>query len=148
MRVVLIDHELYRVGLRLILDPVRDCEVVGEAGTALRAFEVVAHLAPDVVVIDPVLRGLRGTSAIQTLRRCAPRVRILVLTELGRLRDVADAVAEGASGYALKDEENDMILHALRQVHLGRLYLSPGLDLRRESDLDLVHASRIVRPSL
>jgi DNA-binding NarL/FixJ family response regulator len=143
----LIDHELYRVGLRLILEPVHDCEVIGESGAALRAFEVVAQLAPDVVVIDPVLRGLRGTGAIRTIRRCAPGVRILVLTELGRLRDVVDAIGEGASGYALKDEENDAILHALRQVHLGRLYLSPGLDLRRDPDLSLGHPPGFVRPS-
>jgi DNA-binding NarL/FixJ family response regulator len=133
----LIDHELYRLGLRLILEPIHECEVVGEASTALPAFEVVAQLAPDIVVIDPVLPGLRGTSAIRMIRRCAPGVRILVLTELGFPRDVARAMAAGASGYALKDEENDAILHALRQVHLGRLYLTPGLDPRHEPDLGL-----------
>jgi two-component system nitrate/nitrite response regulator NarL len=139
MKVVLVDHEIYRLGLRLILDPVPGCEVVGEACTALAALELIAQLGPDVVVIDPALRSVGGASAIRMIRRCSPGVRILVLTELGHERDVAAAMAEGATGYALKGEDNDAILRALRQVHRRRLYLTPGLGHRREPRLGFVH---------
>jgi DNA-binding NarL/FixJ family response regulator len=132
LRIVLLDHELYRVGLRRVLEAWPDCEVVGEAGTARAAFEVIGALCPDVVVIDTVLRGLRSASAIRKIQRCAPGVRVLVLTEHGRIRDVAVAMAAGASGYALKGDDIDEIRYAVHRVHLGRLYLSPALDSDRD----------------
>ena len=141
MRIVLLDHELYRLGLRRVLEAFPDCEVVGEAGTARDAFEVIAALCPDVVVVDTVLRGLRSASAIRKIQRCAPGVRVLVLTEHGSIRDVAVAMAAGAGGYALKGESIDEIRYAVHRVHLGRLYLSPALDSDRDPTFDHTRAT-------
>jgi DNA-binding NarL/FixJ family response regulator len=136
LRIVLLDHELYRLGLRRVLEAFSDCEVVGEAGTARAGFKLISTVGPDVVVIDPALRGLGSGNAIRKIRGCAPGVRVLVLTEHGRVRDVAMAIASGASGYALKGDSLDEILNAVHRVHLGRLYLSPGLDPGRDVSVD------------
>ncbi|HXU05863.1 MAG TPA: response regulator transcription factor [Polyangia bacterium] len=133
MRVVILDHKLFTMGLRLTLETFGDCEVVGEANTARAAFNVVRTLAPEVVVVDTVLRGLRTGNAIRKIRACAPGVRVLVLTEHGSIRDVAMAMAAGATGFALKGDSIDEILRAVQRVHLGRLYLSPSLDAGRET---------------
>ena len=139
MRVVLLDHELYRLGLRRMLETFGDCEVVGEASTPRAGLRLIAAFEPDVVVMDTVLRGLKSGSAIQKIRGCAPGARVLILTERGRVRDVATAMAAGASGYALKGDSIDEILRAVQRVHLGRLYLSPSLDSDRDVRPDWAH---------
>jgi len=139
MRVVLLDHELYRLGLRRMLETFGECEVVGEASTPRAALKLIAAFEPDVVVMDTALRGLKSGSAIQKIRGRAPGARVLILTEHGRVRDVATAMAAGASGYALKGGSIDEILRAVQRVHLGRLYLSPSLDSDRDVRPDWAH---------
>jgi DNA-binding NarL/FixJ family response regulator len=124
-----------------MLETFGDCEVVGEASTARAGLKLVAAFEPDVVVMDTVLRGFRSGSAIRKIRSCAPGARILVLTEHGRTRDVALAMAAGASGYAMKGDSIDEILRAVERVHLGRLYLSPSLDSDRDLNPDVAHAA-------
>ncbi len=141
MRVVLLDHELYRLGLRRMLETFADCEVVGEASTPRAALKLIAAFEPDVVVVDSALRGFRSGSAIRKIRASAPRARVLILTEHGRVRDVATAMSAGASGYALKGDSIDEILRAVQRVHLGRLYLSPSLDSDRDVTADYAHAA-------
>jgi DNA-binding NarL/FixJ family response regulator len=119
-----------------VLEAFSDGEVVGEASTARAGFKLISTVGPDVVVVDPALRGLRSGNAIRKIRGCAPGVRVLVLTEHGRTRDVALAIAAGASGYALKGDSLDEILNAVHRVHLGRLYLSPMLDADRDVSAD------------
>jgi len=139
MRVVLLDHELYRLGLRRMLETFGDCDVVGEASTARAALKLIDAFEPDIVVMDPILRGFRSASAIRKIRGCAPGARVLILTEHGRVRDVALAMSAGASGYALKGDSIDEILRAVQRVHLGRLYLSPALDSDRDVRPDWAH---------
>ncbi|HMF40204.1 MAG TPA: response regulator transcription factor [Polyangia bacterium] len=140
MRIVLLDHELYRLGLRLILERSSlDCEVLGEASTLRGAFEVMSAIEPSVVVMDTALPGLGAPSAIRKIRRWGAGVRVLVLTEHGRFPDVVAAMAAGASGYALKGDSNEEILAAIRRIAAGSLYLAPALDLRPE------HADRPAR---
>ena len=134
MQVVLLDHELYRLGLRLILEASSDCEVVAEASTMRDALTVVSALEPDVVVVDTTLLGLRAATAIRKLRHCRSSIRVLVLTEHGFPRDVVVAMTAGASGYALKGDDNREILAAIRRVGAGGLYLSPAIDLRPRID--------------
>jgi len=131
LRIVLIDHPVYRLGLRLLLQTRSGFDVVGEAGSAPEARRIVSSVAPDLVVVDAAVPGMRGRSAIRKIRRCAPGVRVLILTEHGRIEDVVAAMNGGASGYALKGDSNDEILHAFQRLRSGRLYLAPGLDLRR-----------------
>ena len=135
MTIVLIDHAFYRLGLRLMLKTHSGFEVVGEAGTGSEALRIVADVAPDLAVVDLRLPGLRGPSAIRKIRLCAPGVRVLVLTEHGRTEDVVAAVNAGASGYALKGDDNDEILQAFQQLRCGRGYLAPSLDLRRRMNI-------------
>lgn len=129
MRVLLLDHELFRLGLRLFLEAASDCDVVGEASTVRDALRIVGAAEPDVVVLDTALLGLRAVSAIRKIRHCRSDIRVLVLTEHGLPRDVVVAMTAGASGYALKGDDNREILAAIRRVSAGGLYLSPAIDL-------------------
>lgn len=130
MKIVLLDHELYRMGVRLILAATPGCEVVGEAGNERDALNVVDTAAPDIVIMDIVLPGLRGAEGVKAIRGRAGTPRILILTDDRSIASAADAMTAGAAGYALKGDSNAEICRAIKQVQAGRIYVAPALTSR------------------
>ena len=130
MKIVLLDHELYRMGLRLILTGLPGYEVVGEAGTERDALNVVDAAAPDVVIMDTVLPGLRGAEGVEAILGRAPGARILILTDDRSITGAAAAMTAGAAGYALKGDRIAEICRAIDQVRAGRIYVAPALTSR------------------
>jgi DNA-binding NarL/FixJ family response regulator len=74
-----------------------------------------------------------GVIATREIRRRAPRVRVLVLTVHDQTSDVLDALNAGASGYALKTDDTDTLIAALRVVCKGERYLAPAIAARLEA---------------
>ena len=74
------DHELFRRGLRMVLEDEPDIEVVGEAGDGRSAVEMAREHAPDVVVMDVRMPILSGIEATRQIKEEEPGTRILVLT--------------------------------------------------------------------
>jgi DNA-binding NarL/FixJ family response regulator len=124
-RIVLIDSQrILRQALRILLAAEDGFAVVGDAGQATEALELIGALKPDVVVTDLHLAEGSGVQIIEQIHARFPKVAILVLTAL-RAHDVAAAVKKaGALGYLLKDRGRGELLTALRRVAAGRWYRS------------------------
>jgi DNA-binding NarL/FixJ family response regulator len=123
--VVADDHQLVRSGLVSLLSSSSDITVVGEAGDGAAAVEVVAELAPDVVLMDlsmPVLDGVAATRAL-TAQECGTRV--LVLTSFSDRHRVNQALRAGAIGYLLKDCAPDELLAGIRAAAAGQVPIDP-----------------------
>lgn len=149
MRVVLADdHALLRAGLAQLLTSA-GFEVVGEAGTAEEAVEVVRSTVPDVVVLDirmPPTHTLEGLDAAHTIRaEHGEAVGILLLSQYVEAGHAVDLLADGAAGvgYLLKDRVLDPaeLADAVRRVGSGGSALDPividHLLKRREEDAPL-----------
>jgi DNA-binding NarL/FixJ family response regulator len=121
------DHALLREGVRALLKPADDLEVVGEAEDGQRAVEECRRLAPDVVLMDIAMPGLGGLEATLQLRREDPRVRVLVLTQFEEREYVSRLLKAGASGYVLKKAAASELASAIRAVHRGGLVLDPAV---------------------
>ena len=108
-RVLLVeDDRAIRVFVEILLSTEPDLELVGTAGSAERAIELVAELAPDLVLLDHQLDGpLTGVEAAPRLKVAAPGVLVLLCTAL----DLAgQAAAEPAiDGYLRKDDLVDLL---------------------------------------
>jgi DNA-binding NarL/FixJ family response regulator len=133
IRVVLADdQELFRAGLKVIIDAQPDMTVVGEAGDGATAVAQVDDLAPSVVLMDiqmPDMDGVEATRQIFREDRVARReqpVRVLVLTTFNLDDRAASAIRYGASGFLLKDATPAMLLDAIRSVHAGNAVLAPA----------------------
>ena len=134
MKVLLVDdHPLFRAGIRQILSGVPEFLVVGEAGRARDAFALIDLEQPDVVLMDVALPGMDGVIATREIRRRAPRARVLVLTVHDQISDVLDALNAGASGYALKTDDTDTLISALKQVARGERYVAPAIEARLDA---------------
>lgn len=124
------DHRIVRQGLRALLAAEADFEVVGEADDGREALELVKRLSPDVLVLDLMMPGLNGLEVARQLPRQSPGVRVVVLSMHDDEGFVLEALANGVSGYVLKDSNSSDLVHAVREVAAGRRYLSPPLSDR------------------
>src|SRR4051812_8240483 len=105
IRVLLVDdHDLFRTGLRALLEEEDDLEI-DDAPGGQAALQKVRMGAPDVVVMDLNMPGMSGAEATRRLREMAPGTAVLMLTVAADDDNVIEAVVAGASGYLLKDAE-------------------------------------------
>jgi DNA-binding NarL/FixJ family response regulator len=125
------DQELFREGVRVIIDAQEGMRVVGAAGNGLDAIRLVEELRPDVVLMDirmPEMDGVEASRQIFAPERAARRtkpVRVIVLTTFNLDDRAATAIRHGASGFLLKDTTPLMLRDAIRTVHGGNAVLAP-----------------------
>ena len=121
------DHELARLGLRTMLEPEPDLEVVGEAATGREAVELSRQLQPDLVLMDIRMPDVDGLVATRAIKEEMPRVSILIVTLSEDPDYLLEAMRVGAAGYVLKDASRREVVAAVRQVLSGESPLDPKL---------------------
>jgi DNA-binding NarL/FixJ family response regulator len=125
------DQELFREGVRVIIDAQDGMRVIGAAGNGMEAVRLVDELRPDVVLMDirmPEMDGVEASRQIFAPERAARRnkpVRVIVLTTFNLDDRAATAIRHGASGFLLKDTTPVMLRDAIRTVHGGNAVLAP-----------------------
>jgi len=128
IRVVVVDdHTLMRQGLVGLLDEDPDLVVVGQAGDASSALDVIEEMRPDVVLMDVGLPGVSGLELTVRVKRIVPDIRVLVLTMYEREDYLFQALQAGASGYVLKGADIQDLLTAVRTVARGETYVYQSL---------------------
>lgn len=132
IRVQLVDDQsLVRAGLRMVLQPEVDLEVVAEAETGTEAIFRAERFEPDVILMDirmPELDGIEATRAITS--RPGNASRVLILTNFDLDEYVYDALRAGASGFLLKDAPPERIIDAVRTIAGGDGLLAPAVTTR------------------
>ncbi len=120
--VVADDHEIWRAGLRNDLG--ENFHIVGEAGDAREAVEVIRRLKPDLVLCD--LHMPEG-GGLKVATECADATVVVILTVSEAERDLLDAVAAGAAGYLVKSIGSGELRQALWKAVDGEPVFSPQL---------------------
>jgi DNA-binding NarL/FixJ family response regulator len=127
LRVVVVDdHDLFRTGLKNLLEE-QGVKVVGEAPNGQTAIRLVGDLAPDVVIMDLNMPGLTGVETTRHLVGVAPLTRVVVLTISADDDDVMNAVMAGACGYLLKDSSIEDLIAGIRAAAAGESLISPQI---------------------
>jgi DNA-binding NarL/FixJ family response regulator len=124
------DHGVVREGLRAVLSPEPDMEVVGEAATGKEVVERAAELRPDVLLMDIQMPELNGIQATRLILSDNPDVGVVVLTMFEDDDSVFTAMRAGARGYVLKGAPPSEILKVLRAVAAGEAYFGPEIARR------------------
>ena len=119
------DHALLREALREKLEREREFVVVGEAGDARSAMELMAATTPDVVVLDVSLPDKSGVELAREIRALCPDVRIVAFSMHDEHHVVAAMIKAGANGYVTKTAERTALARAIRETFAGKEYLSP-----------------------
>jgi DNA-binding NarL/FixJ family response regulator len=124
------DHQVVRLGLRTLIEAEPDFKVVGEAKDGLEAKALAERLKPDVLIVDLMMPGLNGMEVARQARQLTPATRTIVLSMKSDEAYVLEALRNGAAGYILKQADVNDIVHAVRMVMDGQLYLSSQLSQR------------------
>ncbi|QEL16804.1 response regulator transcription factor [Limnoglobus roseus] len=121
------DHAVVREGLKALINSQPGMTVVGEAADGLPACEQVVVLRPDVVVMDVSMPGMTGSQATKRMRQECPTARVLALTVHEDKGYIRQLLAAGAAGYVLKRAAPEDLIHAIRVVAGGGVYLDPSM---------------------
>ncbi len=113
------DSELVRLGLRTLLESQPGFEIVGEAGSARAARELLATHAAEVVLLDIRLPDSSGLDLCRYLQTHAPDTRVIFLTSSSDGHTVDEAIRAGAHGYLLKEIDAPALIRAIRTVAAG-----------------------------
>ena len=128
LRVLLVDdHDLFRTGLRNLLEEHGGLTVLGEAANGAEAVRLVRELAPDVVVMDLNMPTMSGVEATRHISALSPLTRVIVLTISDQDADVMDAIVAGACGYLLKDASIADVVTGIRSAAVGASLISPAI---------------------
>ena len=128
IRLVIVDDSpLIRAGLRAVLEGNAAVEIVGEAGTAELGLAAVMHHTPDVVLLDLRLPDRSGLAVCRDIVRRRPETRVLILTSAADERNVHEAIAFGAHGYLLKENDGASLVAAIIRVAAGHSVVDPSL---------------------
>jgi DNA-binding NarL/FixJ family response regulator len=121
------DHPLVRDGLSRIINQEADLCVCAEADEAERGYSEIVRTRPDGVIIDLSLGGDSGLDLIKRLQGLPHPPAILVLSMHDESFYAERVLRAGALGYVMKRESSGKILAGLRQILLGKLYVSPAI---------------------
>ena len=121
------DHQMFRDGLRRVLEEDPALQVVAEAETGPETLERSREFRPDVVLLDVVMPGRDSLEIVEELKKADRSVRVLILTSHAEDQYALRCLRAGADGYMTKIKASDELLTAIRKIHGGGKYISDAL---------------------
>lgn len=131
------DHAVLRAGLRTLFDAEPDLEVVAEAADGDEAVNKSCESAPDIVLMDITMPGLKATRATEEIKRHNPHTRILVLTMHEEESYLYQMLRSGADGYVPKKAADTELIAAIRATHRGEHFIHPSMTAGLVAELRL-----------
>jgi DNA-binding NarL/FixJ family response regulator len=112
LRIVIADdHELFRHGVRVLLQSHAGWEICGEGKTGREALVLTRELIPDIVILDIAMPDLNGVEAARRIRQTSKDIEVLILSVHYSDQLIREIVDAGVSGYMLKsDPEYDLLV--------------------------------------
>lgn len=123
--VIIDDHQLFREGVKRILDFEPTFQVVAEGDDGEQALALIEQHKPDVVIMDINMPNLNGIEATKQLIDTYPDTKVIILSIHDDESYVTHALKTGATGYLLKEMDADSLVEAVKVVAEGGSYLHP-----------------------
>ena len=118
------DHQIVREGFRAILER-NGFQIVCEVADGRDAVRCAQAHSPDVAILDLSMPQLNGLDAAREILQSHARMAIILLTMHAEEHQIVAALRAGIRGYVIKTQASDELIHAIREVIGGGIYLSP-----------------------
>lgn len=125
IRIVIADDEqLFRKGIRFLLEKVEDFEILFEAedGEQLISLLNTSENKPDIILMDLKMPNLNGVEATKVIHKKYPDVKIIALTSYGGKSFIINMIDVGASSYLLKNTSPKDVVFTIKEVHEKGFY--------------------------
>jgi len=119
------DHFITRMGLRIVLEDRPGLTVIDEAEDGNEALQKTISLTPDVVLLDIGLPKIDGIECLKRIKAAGNRSRIMMRSSHEEYAAILAAFAAGADGYCLKDASDDLLAEGVRCLAQGHAWLDP-----------------------
>lgn len=110
------DHDVYRDGLRFILEKNEGINVIGEASNGKELYHLCKKLEPDVVLTDIIMPQMDGIEATRMLYKDCPAVNVIALSMYNEDNLIIDMLEAGAKGYLIKSAHKSEIIEAVQSA--------------------------------
>lgn len=121
------DHRLFRSGIKYILESSGKYEVVGEAANGFELLELLAHISPELVIMDLIMPKMNGLEASRIALSRYPNLKIMILSMYGQPEYYNALLDYGIKGYLMKDVDNEVFLIATDKIIAGENYYAQEL---------------------
>jgi len=118
------DHEIFRKGLRIILNELDEVKVVGEAQNGNELFEILKHQDAELVLMDIRMPVMDGIEATKKIVEKYPHIKVIALTMFEEISYFNQMIEAGADGFLLKKTNKDELQRAITQGMQGENYFS------------------------
>lgn len=115
------DHMVVRMGLRMLVESTSDIDIVGEVGTTTKAIELAHNLKPDVVLMDIGLPGGYGIKTTEEIKKRYPEMVVIALTIHEDREYVDKMISVGANGYVSKRAAPEELVKVIRKGVQGQV---------------------------
>lgn len=129
------DHPIVRQGMAVLINQEPDLNVCEEASNAEETLQKLEQAVPDALIVDVSLQGASGIELTKSLKNRYPYVPILILSMHDETLYAERALRAGARGYVMKQETAETVIHAIRTVLSGNIYLSSALSAKVLRDI-------------
>ena len=125
IKIVLVDdHAVVRAGVKRLLEQEALFDVIGEAESGEKAYQLFGELNPDIMVMDLSMPGMGGLEAMRRILMRYQKAKILVLSMHEDLSFANQALKLGAKGYLIKNTVGDDLVKSIQALSKGEVFLS------------------------
>ncbi|MGH8372259.1 MAG: response regulator [Gammaproteobacteria bacterium] len=120
------DHEIFRQGLRLLLEQ-GGYSVVSEAANGPEAIRVTRSVHPDIAILDYGMPGMTGIDAAREIQKHSKQTQIILLVTHEDEVDAVEALRVGIRGYLYKSQNTDELVKTISEVANGDIHFSASI---------------------
>ncbi|MFO8130457.1 MAG: response regulator transcription factor [Bacteroidales bacterium] len=117
------DHGVVIKGIKALLEPNEELEIVGYALDAKEAERKIENLRPEVIIMDINLPEVSGIELTRTISEKYPDVRVVYYTSHVDEELITEGFEAGAYGYVPKNFSTEDLIEAIHMVHSGQKYM-------------------------
>lgn len=121
------DHTLVREGLTSILSNIEGIKICGTCSTGEEAIGLARTLAPEIILMDIVMKGMTGIEATRWIKEQNSAIKVILLSTEVKKEFVVAGIKSGIDGYIPKDASQDILLEAIRTVQTGERYFTEAI---------------------
>jgi len=118
------DHEIFRTGLKIILNDSDFIKVISEANNGVHLLRLLTKVKPDIILMDIRMPEMDGITATKKIKELYPDLPIIALTSYEDISYFNQMLEAGARGFILKNTSQDELFTAIKKVIDGNYYFS------------------------